>query len=102
MDDLIKAKRFLYKWFNRQKPCDEEEHAFVEWFLHGKPRRELNFNAIEAEECGQAFFETIAEERSNSPISFIFEGLWAFVNKWYYSWMRLFVVRRFRTRELIS
>lgn len=86
MDDLIKAKRFLYKWFNGEKPSDEEEHAFVVWFLHEKPQRELSFEAIEAEECGQAFFETIAEERSNSPISFIFEGLWAFVNKWYYSW----------------
>jgi len=95
MDDLIKSKRFLYKWFNGQKPNDEEEHAFVEWFLHGKPRRELNFNAIEAEECGQAFFETMAEERCSSLITFIFEGLWAFVNKWYYSWMRSWRAKRY-------
>ena len=95
MDDLIKAKRFLYKWFNGQKPRDEEEHAFVEWFLHGKPRRELNFDAIEAEECGQAFFERMAEERRNNLITFIFEGLWAFVNKWYYSWMRSWRAERY-------
>jgi hypothetical protein len=95
MDDLIKSKRFLYKWFNGEKPSDEEEHAFVVWFLHGKPRRELNFEAIEAEECGQAFFEAMAEERSNSLITFIFEGLWAFVNKWYYSWMRSWRAKKY-------
>lgn len=95
MDDLIKAKRFLYKWFNGEKPSDEEAHAFVVWFLHEKPRRELNFSAIEAEECGQAFFETMAEERSNSLVTFIFEGLWAFVNKWYYSWIRSWRAKRF-------
>lgn len=95
MDDLTKAKRFLYKWFNGEKLTDDEEHAFVEWFLHEKPRRELNFDAIEAEECGQAFFETMAEERINSPITFIFEGIWAFVNKWYYSWMRSWRAKKY-------
>lgn len=89
---LALASQYLHHWFNGANYSAEEADAF-NWYLRGKPRRELDFSPEQAYEAAQEFFAYEMDPwRTTNPafISLDAETLWERLNVKYYYWLREF------------